>query len=72
MPAYLSNLLLFLRPGYTILNSVSSVVTIKRIGNSDSGPGFMHAQQVRLHMAQNSEGPKKLLSSVVSLNNMHQ
>jgi hypothetical protein len=32
----------------------------------------MHVQQVRLHGAQNSEGPKKLLSSVVNLNNMYQ
>jgi hypothetical protein len=47
MPAYLSNLLLFLRPGYTILNSVSSVVTIKRIGNSDSykNDGFCRRKQ---------------------------
>jgi hypothetical protein len=36
------------------------------------GPGFTHVQQVRPHRAQNSKGPKKLLISVVSLNNMHQ
>jgi hypothetical protein len=37
-----------------------------------TGPGLTHVQQVRLHRAQNSEGPNKFLSLVVNLNNMYQ
>jgi hypothetical protein len=57
---------------HTFMNKLLFPAFRSVVASWPPGPGFTHVQQVRPHRAQNSEGPKKLLSSAVSLKNIHQ